>query len=101
MCFGEGSPSPFFNYRKVYLNMDKRLIKRFLKNEKAPCDACNKNTYCKDNETACRVFTYYVNTGYIAEDVLRTPTKEIYIKLFEDEKPLNQIWNHIDESNNS
>ena len=101
MCFGEGSPSPFFNYTTHYLNMDKRLIRRFLKNEKAPCDACDKNLFCKENETACRVFSYYVSTGYFPSDVERTPTKELYIKLYEDEKLLNQIWNHIDEPDNS
>lgn len=81
--------------------MDKKLIRRFLKNEKAPCDACDKKLHCKEEEVACRVFSYYVSTGYFPPDVERTPTKEVYTKIYDGDTPLNQIWNHIDEPNNN
>ena len=55
----------------------------------APCDKCEQTESCKDNEWACRAFSYYVLHGTFAEYTVRQPTRGMFNKIFkEDDKAL-------------
>jgi hypothetical protein len=55
----------------------------------APCDKCEQAESCKDNEWACRAFSFYVLHGTFAEYTVRHPTRGMFNKIFkEDDKAL-------------
>ena len=63
-------------------------IRRVFEGE-APCDKCDQAESCKDNEWACRAFSYYVLHGTFAEYTVRHPTRGMFNKIFkEDDKAL-------------
>jgi hypothetical protein len=63
-------------------------IRRVFEGE-APCDQCDQAESCKDNEWACRAFSYYVLHGRFEEYTVRQPTRGMFNKIFkEDDKAL-------------
>jgi len=63
-------------------------VRRVFEGE-APCDKCEQAESCKDNEWACRAFSYYVLHGTFAEYTVRHPTRGMFNKIFkEDDKAL-------------
>ena len=63
-------------------------VRRVFEGE-APCDKCDQAESCKDNEWACRAFSYYVLHGTFAEYTVRQPTRGMFNKIFkEDDKAL-------------
>jgi hypothetical protein len=55
----------------------------------APCDKCDQADTCKENEWACRAFSYYVLHGSFEAYTVRHPTRGMFNKIFkEDDKAL-------------
>jgi len=55
----------------------------------APCDKCDQAQTCKENEWACRAFSYYVLHGSFEAYTVRHPTRGMFNKIFkEDDKAL-------------
>lgn len=70
-------------------------IRRVFEGE-APCDKCVKFQECKENEWACRAFSYYVLHGRFEEYTVRHPTRGMFNKIFkEDEKALKNYLKSI------
>jgi hypothetical protein len=59
-------------------------IRRVFEGE-APCDKCDQEKSCKDNEWACRAFSYYVLHGTFQQYTARLPTKELFERIFRDD----------------
>ena len=68
--------------------------------ERCPCEGCVKQIRCGLEELACKPFAFFVNYGRTPEVDVREPTKEIFDKVFKEDD-MEQIWEHIDEPNNS
>ena len=59
-------------------------IRRVFEGE-APCDKCDKAPDCKQNEWACRAFSYYVLKGTFKQYTPRNPTPELFDRIFKDD----------------
>jgi len=59
-------------------------IRRVFEGE-APCDRCSQAESCKENEWACRAFSYYVLHGIFKEYTVRQPTRELFDRIFKDD----------------
>ena len=51
----------------------------------SPCDKCDQLQDCKENELACRAFSYFVLRGTFQEYTARLPTKELFDRIFKDD----------------
>jgi len=51
----------------------------------APCDKCDQFNLCKEEEMACRAFSYYVLHGSFSVDTPRHPTNGLYNQIFSDD----------------
>jgi hypothetical protein len=75
-------------------------IRRVFEGE-APCDKCNQTQICKENEWACRAFSYYVLHGSFEKQTLRHPTRGMFNKIFkEDEKALKNYLKSVKAKGN-
>ena len=75
-------------------------IRRVFEGE-APCDKCDQFESCRQNEWACRAFSYYVLHGTFQEYTLRHPTRGMFNKIFkEDEKALKNYLKSIKAKGN-
>jgi len=69
--------------------------------EKAPCDNCDQFEDCRQNEWACRAFSYFVLHGTFEEYTLRHPTRGMFNKIFkEDEKALKNYLKSVKAKGN-
>jgi hypothetical protein len=59
-------------------------IRRVFEGE-SPCDKCDQALSCKENEWACRAFSYYVLKGTFEPYTARLPTKELFDRIFKDD----------------
>jgi len=59
-------------------------IRRVFEGE-APCDKCDQAQDCKENELACRAFSYYVRHGTFHEYTVRAPTNYLFNLIFKDD----------------
>jgi hypothetical protein len=59
-------------------------IRRVFEGE-APCDKCAQAPLCKEEQTACRAFSFYVRTGTFSEDTPRSPTTYLFNLIFRDD----------------
>jgi hypothetical protein len=59
-------------------------IKKVFEGE-APCDNCDQALDCKENEWACRAFSFYVLNGRFEEYTVRQPTRYIFNKVFKED----------------
>jgi hypothetical protein len=59
-------------------------IRRVFEGE-APCDKCNQALDCKENELACRAFSFYVRRGTFEEHTVRMPTHHLFTLIFRDD----------------
>ena len=57
-----------------------------------PCDSCDKKVDCEFELMACQQFANFVTYGKFSPDTPKHPTMEMYIKIFENEIEVNQIW---------
>jgi hypothetical protein len=73
---------------------------KLIRSEPSPCDDCGNKSLCATNELACKTFYFFVNYGRIPLVTIKEPTREIYDKVFKEDE-MDQIWEHIDESDNS
>ena len=60
-------------------------IRRVFEGE-APCDKCNQTIDCKQYEWACRAFSGYVLRGTFDKNSARLPTRELFIRIFNDDE---------------
>lgn len=59
-------------------------IRRVFEGE-APCDRCDQAKDCKEQELACRAFSYYVRKGTFQSHTVRMPTHHLYGLIFRDD----------------
>jgi len=59
-------------------------IRRVFEGE-APCDKCDQAQSCKENELACRAFSFYVRRGTFEEHTVRMPTHHLFTLIFRDD----------------
>ena len=59
-------------------------IRRVFEGE-APCDKCDQALACKEQEMACRAFSYYVRKGTFEPHTVRMPTTYLYGLIFRDD----------------
>jgi len=69
--------------------------------EQAPCDNCAQFDDCRQNEWACRAFSYFVLHGSFEEYTVRHPTRGMFNKIFrEDEKALKNYLKSVKAKGN-
>lgn len=51
----------------------------------APCENCLRTIECELDEKACVSFYQYVETNRYVKETPRLPTKEMYIRIFEED----------------
>lgn len=59
-------------------------IRRVFEGE-APCDKCSQAKNCKDEQLACRAFSYYVRKGTFKHYTPRFPTNHLFNLIFRDD----------------
>ena len=59
-------------------------IRRVFEGE-APCDKCDQAQDCKEEELACRAFSYYVRKGTFEQHTPRSPTNHLFNLIFKDD----------------
>ena len=70
------------------MKYNKDYVRKVFEGE-APCDKCDQADSCKENEWACRAFSFYVINGRFEQYTARMPTRFIFEKIFkEDEREL-------------
>lgn len=62
----------------------------------APCDNCDHFSKCKEEEMACRAFSYYVLHGEFNVSTPRDPSYGMFNKIFEeDDKALKSYMKSL------
>jgi hypothetical protein len=59
-------------------------IRRVFEGE-APCDKCDQAQNCKNEELACRAFSFYVRKGTFEPHTPRCPTNHLFNLIFRDD----------------
>ena len=60
------------------------MLKHDVKIGEAPCDKCSKALECGLEEKACLSFWQYVVTDRYNKKIRKIPTREIFIRVFEE-----------------
>ena len=57
----------------------------------APCQICLRETECELDEKACMSFYDYVETNKFDKNKPRIPTREMYIRIFEEDEGQSKL----------